>query len=95
MEESSELAKQLAAMAKTLELQGRTLETAIQRLEESAKFYVEKAAELSRTNDSAVVLMEALKKSLDESDTQIDDLAQITARQMQMYQAAQGASSGA
>ncbi len=95
MDENSELAKQLAAMAKTLELQGRTLETAMQRLEESAKFYVEKASELSRTNDSALVLIEALKKSLDESDNQIDDLAQITARQMEMFQAQQGASSGA
>lgn len=53
---------------------------------------------MSRAIDSTVVLIEALKKSLDESDNQIDDLAQITARQMQMYQAAQtqqGVSSGA
>ncbi len=84
-----EILKQQKILAETLRM-------AIQRLEEASKFYQEKAAELSRTNDTALVLIEALKKSLDESDTQIDDLAGITRRQMEMYQQMQqGASSGA
>ncbi len=87
--DDSQLAKQLAAMAKTLELQGRTLETAIARLEETSKFYTEKAVELSRAIDEVLVLSEALKKSLAESDTAIDDLAAITKLQRAMYQAQQ------
>ena len=71
-----------------------TLNIAINRLEETSKFYAEKAAELARAIDSVMVLKEGLTKSLSESDSQIDDLAKVTAAQMAMYQAAkpQGAS---
>lgn len=89
MDENSETAKQLAAMAKTLELQGRTLDTAIARLEEASKFYAEKTAELSQAIDEVLVLKEALVKSLSESDSAIDDLAAITKLQRAMYQAQQ------
>ncbi len=87
--EDNQLSKQLAAMARTLEIQGKTLETAIARLEETSKFYTEKAVELSRGIDEVLVLSEALKKSLSESDGAIDDLAAITKLQRAMYQAQQ------
>ena len=81
-----ELLKQQKLLADTLNL-------AINRLEEASKFYTEKANQLSAAIDTVTVLTEALKHSLSESDTQIDDLAQITAQQMQMYQASQNAES--
>lgn len=77
-----EVIKQQGILAKTLEI-------AIARLEAASKFYGEKAAELSRTTDEVIVLVEALKKSLSESDQAIDDLAAITKLQRAMYQAQQ------
>ena len=77
-----EVIRQQSMLAKTLEI-------AIARLESSSKFYEEKAAELSRTTDEVIVLVEALKKSLSESDAAIDDLAAITKLQRAMYQAQQ------
>lgn len=78
-----EILKQQSLLAKTLEI-------AIARLEETSKFYQEKANELSRAIDSTTVLIEGLKQSLSESDSQIDDLAQITALQRAMFQASGG-----
>ena len=72
-------------------LLAKTLEIAIARLEEASKFYQEKANELARAIDSVTVLSEALKKSLSESDSQIDDLATVTKAQLAMYKAAGGA----
>ena len=74
-------------MAKTLELTEKGMEA-------SSKFYQEKAQELTSLIGEVTVLVEALKRSLSESDGQLDDLTKVTAAQMTLYQAQQQRTQG-
>lgn len=73
-------------LTKQVELLTQTLELAIKRQEEAFKLYSEKALEMSNLVTRLLILEEALRKSLSESDGQVDDMARVTAALLKVTQ---------
>lgn len=73
-------------VVKQVQLLTETLELAIKRQEEAFKLYSEKALEMSNLVTRLLILEEALRKSLSESDGQVDDMARVTAALLKVTQ---------
>ena len=84
---------ELEKIVKQIEILNQTISTMIQRSEQLFKMQEEKSATLIETANKLTIIIEALqvtdealKRSLSESDAQIDDLAKVTAALLQIQQ---------
>jgi acetolactate synthase small subunit len=81
-----ELVEQVKILAQTMQTMIARSEQLFQMQQEKSKILEEVAEKLGITIDNLEVTDEALKRSLSESDQQIDDLAKIVAAMLQLQQ---------
>lgn len=87
-----ELLKQLQVMMQTIQTQGQRLDQAIKMLVETLASTRDLALKQQAALDTFQTTTKALEKSLEESDQQVDDMANITAALLKIQeQAAQEA----
>lgn len=87
-----ELLKQLQVMMQTIQTQGQRLDQAIKMLDETLASTRDLAIKQQAALDIFQTTTKALEKSLEESDQQVDDMANITAALLKIQeQAAQEA----
>jgi hypothetical protein len=63
-----------------------TLQTALSRMDQAIKLFSELSEKYRDLTDKTLILNEALTKSLNEADGQIDDLARINAASLRIQQ---------
>ena len=73
------LTSQVKTLAQTQEAQSRTLDATIQRLNQVTGQFSDTTAQLLQTKDALETTNEALMESLSENDSNLDDLATISA----------------
>lgn len=84
-----ELRKQVEELVKQVALMAKTLQMTEENMNASSKYYQEKAARTESREAELSVLYEALKRSLNDLDGNVDDLATVTDAQTILYRAQQ------
>ena len=77
--EIEELVKQVKILADTVTAQSERLDIVFRTMDETTKALKETSSTLQQSTENLATTNEALLKSLDESDAQLDDLAKVTA----------------
>jgi len=77
--EIEELVKQVKILADTVTAQSERLDIVFRTMDEVTKALKETSSTLQQSTENLATTNEALLKSLDESDAQLDDLAKVTA----------------
>lgn len=73
------LTDQIKTLAQTQEAQSRTLDATIQRLNQEINQFAEISTQLLQTREQLETTNEALLESLNENDSNLDDLATVSA----------------
>ncbi len=77
--EIEELVKQVKILSDTVNAQSERLDIVFRTMDETTKALKQTSEILQQSTENLATTNEALLKSLDESDAQLDDLAKVTA----------------